>query len=429
VATVGGVPARSVLTYRDTLRHPASPLERDAAIQPLVERIDALMAQLVPGKPRLHLRVTATDSESLLQALVPHYALENEPPIPAARHGTGLLALQTLVLLLEIGRARKEKDQSFILALEEPELHVPPGLQRRLIGEAAGVADQIICTTHAPRVAAYFEPRCIQMLTRVAANPATTGDMAGGRLEGRSLAPKSMMPDPNSLVQLYTDQRMRVVEALMFPAVLVPEGRIDFEWLRLLLDVTEMGERRPVGGSAASGPPFGSVVGVIPTRDSAVGVTFQRLHALHERVFALVDGDVEGDRYVGELLDRQPPPYLIVQWPNGWVVEDAIEWCLAAGPAHLLQEIGTRLRQQFTSLADLTTALKNADRRAGGLKTHYMAHEEIAAAMKQHASCVLRADALLEALSRAALKDFRGFAQLETDPRSTASTTVLRFNP
>ena len=82
-------------------------------------------------------------------------------------------------------------------------------------------------------MAAFFDAASILILTRNAED----------QLEGRQLAPKSMIAEPNALVQLYTDQRTRLVEALMSPRVLVPEGRIDFEWTRLLLDVVETGER------------------------------------------------------------------------------------------------------------------------------------------------------------------------------------------
>lgn len=255
VATLGGIPASSLLKHRDELRNPISRLEEDPAIQPLIENINMRLAQLMPNKPRLQLRVTSTDSESLLQALIPHFECDNGSSLPAGRHGTGLVSLQTLVLLLEIGRVRKEKKQSFILALEEPELHVPPGLQRRLIGEATGVADQVICTTHSPRVVAFFEPCEIQMLTKSLRND-DKKQPAVKCLEGRALAPSTMVDEPNSVIQLYTDDRTRLIEALMFPNVIVPEGRIDAEWLRLLLDIVETGVK-PLHRPQSLIPPFG----------------------------------------------------------------------------------------------------------------------------------------------------------------------------
>lgn len=407
VATLGGIPAATVIHHRDALRSPSRPLEDDGTLQPLIQSINTRMAQLVPGNPRLQLRVTSTDSESLLQALVPHYQRDEGGSLPAGRHGTGLISLQTLVLLLEIGRARKTAGQSFILALEEPELHVPPGLQRRLIGDAAVVSDQVICTTHAPRVAAFFEAARIQILSRTTI-PADDGRSIVKKLEGRPLSPVSMVNEPNSLVQLYTDHRARLVEALMFPRVLIPEGRIDFEWLRLLLDVAETGERT-LHDYQSPVPPFGSVVGVVPTRDSAMRLTFDRLRSLHDHVGVLVDGDPAGDRYVADLITCSPTPCCVMQWPTGWAIEDAVRWTLDADANVLLSEINTRLNRQFLSLDELVAALKNTSGKTGGLKAHYMAHEDIAGAMRKSHLCVQRVERLLEVVTRAVLGRLESF--------------------
>ncbi|MHB8765771.1 MAG: ATP-dependent nuclease [Deferrisomatales bacterium] len=428
VATIGGVPATTVLQHRDALRSPTTPLEDDGALRPLVENINARMAQLVPGNPRLQLRLTSTDSDSLLRALVPHYQRDDGGSLPAGRHGMGLVSLQILVLLLEIGRVRKAAGQSFILALEEPELHVPPGLQRRLIGDATSISDQVICTTHAPRVAAFFDAGSIQILSHKTM-PGEEGAPPVKQLEGRPLSPASMVSEPNALVQLYTDHRARLVEALMFPLVLVPEGRADFEWLRLLLDVAETGDR-PLHGNQGAVPPFGSVVGVVPTRDSAVRVTFERMHRLHDHIAVLVDGDPAGDGYVTELLACNPPPCCVMQWPTGWAVEDAVRWTLDADATILLTEINTRLERQFPSLHDLVVALKNKDGQTGGLKAHYMAHEDIAGAMRKSEPCVHRVEQLLEAVTRAVLGKCDGFEHLEVDEaRSGDGITVCRFRP
>ena len=100
VATVGGIPAQTVLGEHDRLRKPPEPLELDAGLLPLVERINSQLGQLLPAAPRFQLRVTATDSESLLRALVPHYEGVNGFTLPVGRHGMGLLSLQTFILLL-----------------------------------------------------------------------------------------------------------------------------------------------------------------------------------------------------------------------------------------------------------------------------------------------------------------------------------------
>ena len=155
-------------------------------------------------------------------------------------------------------------------------------MQRRLIGDAAAVSDQILCTTHAPRVAAFFPADSAQILARKASPNAP----CEGALEGRPLAPKSMVKEPNPLVQLYTDHRTPLIEALMFQRVLVPEGRVDYEWLRLMLDVSETG-CRPISEVEGTVPPFGSVIGVVPTPTSAVQITFDRLRQLHDHVGVL----------------------------------------------------------------------------------------------------------------------------------------------
>lgn len=422
VATLGGLPATTVLKTRDALREPENPLEVDESIRPLMEKINARLAQLIPEKPKIQLRLTSTDSESLLRALVPHYEIEGGSSLPADRHGTGLISLQTLVLLLEIGRARTEQGESFILALEEPELHVPPGLQRRLIGEAVAIANQTICTTHAPRVAAFFDAQHIQILTKKKSIESTVE-----HLEAKPLASSSMIDAKNAIVQLYTDHRTRLVEALMFPRVLIPEGRIDFEWLRLLHDVAETGERE-LHPQSIDVPPFGAVVGLVPTRDSHVKATFEQIRTLRNGIFLIVDGDVAGNKYIAELIKCKPAPFAILQWPQGWAIEDVIKWILEAGNDTVLKAVNQRISAEFNSLEDLTVALKNPNGRSGGLKQHYIVHEEIAGVMRTSSSCVRRAELVLEAVVRTALERLGDFKNIEVDEsRTITGCTIYQF--
>ena len=164
VATIGGIPATAILDERDRLRNPQSALETDPIISPLVDRINARLMQLLPDSGKFRMKVTATDSDSLLHALVAHYQKGDEVALPVGRHGMGLLSLQTFILLIEIGRERRKLGKSFLLAMEEPELHLPPGLQRRLVAQAISVAEQTICTSHSPRVAGFYPPTNVQLL-------------------------------------------------------------------------------------------------------------------------------------------------------------------------------------------------------------------------------------------------------------------------
>ena len=46
----------------------------------------------------------------------------------------------------------------------------------------------------------------------------------------------------NARRKLFLDDRARLVEALMYHSVLIPEGRSEYEWFRLLSDVLETGD-------------------------------------------------------------------------------------------------------------------------------------------------------------------------------------------
>jgi putative ATP-dependent endonuclease of OLD family len=217
------------------------------------------------------------------------------------------------VLLLEIGRERRKQGLPFILALEEPELHVPPGLQRRLVAQAVAIAQQTICTSHAPRVAAFY--------------PATSTfviDRAGGKLKATPMLAEGLTPAATSVQRkLYLDDRARIVDALMHHRVLVPEGRGDHEWLRLLSDVVETGEHA-FGAPPDDVAPFGAVVGIVPTHSSQVQSTYEELRRLHRGVVPLVDGDGEGQTKLAGLLKSNPAPATILTWRAGWEIEDAI---------------------------------------------------------------------------------------------------------
>ncbi|HAJ26266.1 MAG TPA: hypothetical protein DCG53_03320 [Syntrophus sp. (in: bacteria)] len=118
-----------------------------------------------------------------------------------------------------------------------------------------------------------------------------------------------------------------------------------------------------------------------------------------------------------------------MKWPTGWDIEDAVRWTLDADAIVLLPEINARLDRQFQSLDELVAALKNTSEQTGGLKANYMAHEDIAGAMRKSQLCVQRVELLLEAVTRAVLGEFDHFEHLELDTvRSRDSITVCRFS-
>lgn len=213
ISDVAGIPASEILQQRDDLRAPVKPLENSPVIGALVDRMDKKLASLMVQKLRFRLRVTSGDSEAVLQAILPHYTTDTTT-LPASRHGMGLVSLQSLLLLLEVGRSRKEKGLPFILALEEPELHLAPGVQVRLVSEAAEVADQVICATHSPRVGASFAATDIFVMSASNSSAATVPFLA---------KPLDASATNNDR-KLFVQNRVRVLDALMHPVVLVPEG-------------------------------------------------------------------------------------------------------------------------------------------------------------------------------------------------------------
>lgn len=418
VATVGGIPARTVLDERNRLRQPPEPLETDAGLLPLVERINEQLAQLIPAAPRFQLRVTATDSESLLRSLVPHYAVGDGIGLPVGRHGMGLLSLQTFILLLELGRVRRRQGKPFLFAMEEPELHIPPGIQRRLVAQAVSIAEQTICTSHSPRVAAFYPATSVQILNR--------------RLTGVASTPMLAKPldanASNAMRKLCYDDRPRVIEALMHHCVIIPEGRSEYEWFRMLADVMETGDQA-LEASGSDTPSFGTVIGIIPTHDSAVTETFITLRRLRGGFVPMVDGDAEGNAKVVALCGLEPCPRLVLQWRDAWTIEDAIGWILKGTETGALNDLQNRIDREFTSIDELMELFK-VKTGAGRLKTDYLAYEEVVSIIGIHTGCRNRAETLLRTITHACLGGYdEGLLTEHGGGRSNERCVILRLSP
>ena len=422
VNTLEALPSDLLLQERDRLRKPENPIEQEPAFREIVKRIEARYADLLPNKTRFHLRVTDTDSDALLRSLLPHYGRsETAPPLPAGRQGTGFLSIQTLTLLLEFGRARRAAGKNFIIAIEEPELHLPPGLQRSIMFQAFQVADQVICTTHSPRVASFAEATQISVLD----NP--EGSFRSIRLLDRALTHEAT----NAERKLFLDSRSLVVEALMHPAVLIPEGRIDFEWLRLLSSLlgSSEGYSKLTDEERRNSLPFVAMIGMIPTHDAALPVTWERLGRIHRHVVVLVDGDTQGDLYIANLIKVQPPPRVILQWGDGQTIEDIIDWLVAPEKEAILpvlQNVFTG-KYDFSEMDEFLHLLKT-ERKESGMKGDYLAYEDVVSCLGDYATCVKRVSRLLGVLTQAILHTAEHGDELKVDGRSIDGSQVLRWH-
>jgi len=385
VAAGEGQPSESVLSERDRLRAPNARLEQDERLAPIVNRLNQELRGFFRTSPTLHLRVTATDSDGLLESVVSHYAHEGaDLPLPARRHGSGLLSLQHLLLLLQFGRMRAEASEGFWMALEEPELHVPPALQRRLVHRIQALSRQTFVSTHSPVVAALADPKGVAVLRN-----------DGGRLTAVPLLTSTLPADmPNSVRKLFQVNRVETIAAVMHEFVLVPEGRTDYEWLGLLVRAVDLHQ----SWAAADECRFDAYVGVIPTHDGAVVRTAEAMAPLHPRVAAMVDGDVEGVGYAATLVAAgSPNSGVILRWADGQMLEDTIGWIINADANACLPAI--QIDQPAATVAELVLRLKSDNRAAGGLKKDTSSYEIIAGAIGATEACCARARSLLNAIT------------------------------
>ncbi len=410
VVSQSAMPANEILAERNRLRNPVAAIESAEGLKQIAERINAEFARLLPNSPKFQLRITGTDSEAVLQALVPHYQHASGGSLPVHRHGSGLLSLQTMILLLEFGRIRREANASFILAIEEPELHLPPGLQRRVVYRARTASHQTITTTHASRVAAFYDPTSILVIEN------RQGTVRAEPLSKVPLGSSS----PNWQRRLLMDSRIQLTEALMHEVTLVPEGRTDFDYLRLLVERLET--------SDAGAVQFGTRVGVVPTHDASVLGTYEQIAALRDNVAALLDGDQAGDQYLEGLMALAHPPSVILQWPAGKTMEDVIGRLLEGLSESAFSDLSALLPYPVASLPELVQALKTERNKTTpmGMKSDLLAYESVTRFIRDSEPCAKRTIALLDAMDRA----LSGMEQphFVADPRSTHNTAVLRWN-
>jgi putative ATP-dependent endonuclease of OLD family len=252
VSSEGGLPAESILATRDLLRNPKPPLEDDARLKPIIGEVNKEITSLFGEGNDVYLRLTATDSASVLESVTPHFGSGEATMVPARRQGSGLISLQSLFLLLHFGKRRVEAGKGFCLALEEPELHLPPNIQRRVLRRLKALSSQVIVSTHSPLIAGFSDPTEILVVSNSA-----------GVLVARALLEQPLdAATPNAIRTLFQLKRVETVTALMSEVVLVPEGTFDFEWLSLLSRIVEL-----QSGGAAAGTFFSATVGTVPNTE------------------------------------------------------------------------------------------------------------------------------------------------------------------
>ena len=413
VATRGDMPAQAVRAERQRLWTPpdGARLEDQPGLSEIVSAANDELRTLMASAPRLQLRLTATDSDSLLEAVVPHFVQGGGPTLPSLRQGTGLVSLQSLLLLMQFGKARAETGQSFVLAVEEPELHIQPSQQKRLVNRLNALCNQTIVTTHSPIVAAMFPaPDTLFIETRE------------GVLNARPLMDTVPAQPTNHQQHLLYAWRQKLVAALMHECVLIPEGVSDVAWLEALQTALELHQNWEDAEDGAS--LLSTFVGVVPTIDAKIADTFALVSAVHARPCILVDGDNDGRGYFDAVKTSDPPPSCVVFWPQGWAMEHAISWIAGADEAVMLTALRAALGVNFADLQALAAHLLTQ-------KSYAPTHESAVVTLMASSACRARAAQLLNALCFV-LRDPANantplFARIPGD--STAAMHVFRFAP
>ena len=312
---------------------------------------------------------------------------------------------------MQFGKARAETGQSFLLAVEEPELHIQPSQQKRLVNRLNALCNQTIVTTHSPIVAAMFPaPDTLFIETRE------------GVLSAKPLMDPVPAQPTNHQQHLLYAWRQRLVAALMHECVLIPEGVSDVAWLEALQTALEVHQGWQV--DAGGVPLLSTFVGVVPTIDAKIADTFALVSAVHTRPCILVDGDNEGRGYFDAVKVSNPPPRSVVFWPQGWAMEHVVSWIAGADEAAMLAALGTALGTLFADAQALTAHLLTQ-------KSYAPTHESAAVTLMASAACRVRAAQLLNALCDV-LRDPANantplFVRLPAD--STATMHVFRFVP
>ncbi len=384
VLAAAAQPSITLLAERDRLRAPAQPIDADPSIQPLIENLNSELARSFPNAPKVQLRLTSTDSRSVMEAVSAHFAGNDGFSIPAGRQGSGLVSMQGLLLLLELGRARAASGGEFLMALEEPEVHLPPSAQQRLVQRVQALSTQTFVTTHSPLVASMADPTSVLILKK-----------HDGVLSAEPFLDAPLLPAaPNWKRKFFQHSRVDVLSALMQPALLVPEGRADFQLLRCILRPLMMTE----GWIDTMQRPFGIEVGVVPTEDANVIETHRLMQRLHRRVCCLVDGDAAGLDYADQLQQEAAPPSAIIRWNDGAMIEDAVGWVLNADEATVVGKLAEISPQPPASTAAVVAYLKTK-------KMDIVAYESLAEAIATTPGCRARAAELLGGLACACASD------------------------
>jgi hypothetical protein len=258
-----------------------------------------------------------------------------------------MVSLQAFLLLLAFAEHRRKTGQNFILAAEEPELHLHPSLHQRLVHRIRSASVQSIVTTQSPNVAAGYQPHEVVFVSN-----------ADGKLTAERLRTEPVREiATNSVRNLYLAHRPAFYEALMGCVILVPEGQHDYEWLSLwqrlaqsYRDTVMRFDLRPTT--------------MLPTSDAAVAESFREIARFRPDAVPVIDGDDSGGSYLADLIAGSPAPAKIICYGDRAAVECLSAWILEPALSSPGSVMNTLLGGCTPTLRNLQDALiaKKKDR-------------------------------------------------------------------
>ncbi len=321
------IPGEAIEKLKAELRNSAAAIEEAPTLKPLLASAEAELRRflmLAAGRS-LAYRATSLDTYGVLQSLLPHIKDGSGALLPLSRQGSGMVSLQAFLIVLAFAERRRAAGKNFILVAEEPELHLHPSLHKRLANRIRTVSTQSVITTHSPLVAASYPPAQAVFLSN------DKGSLSAQLLRRESV--KDIKSHP--IRKLYVQKREAFYEAILGPGTLVPEGELDYHWLRLLQQLAECSEDE-TGVPLTVAP-----VSIVPTQDS-LAETYPEVARLRPDSMPLVDGDGGGDGYLVSLAKCKTPPQLCIQMGPGAAVECVAAWVLQpalASPGLHLSEL------------------------------------------------------------------------------------------
>lgn len=321
------LPGRALEELKAQLRTAVVKIEEAS---PLCDILDVSAQELqsfllIQPSGKLVYRPTSLDSVSVMQSLVAHVLESGDLLVPVSRHGAGMISLQAFLLLLAFAEQRRTKGRNFILAAEEPELHLHPSLHQRLVQRIRASSVQSIVTTQSPHVAATYQPSEAIFIQNV-----------GGELTATAIRKEAIRDiGSNSVRKLYLAHRGAFYEALMGGVILVPEGMYDFEWLSLW---QRLAQSAPDSGLSFRLRPMA----IVPTSNAALVDSFREISKFRPDAIPVVDGDTAGAGYLDQLMSATSSPSKIVRYGDGAGTEYLAAWILEpalAGAGNVLSTL------------------------------------------------------------------------------------------